>query len=85
MNKVDLQKELEMQAELLNNNILILQAKLEKTTNDAEKARLQNIIIKQIEILSKLQADIKKYLNEEYEASVMAEQQALADESSNFD
>jgi phosphoenolpyruvate-protein kinase (PTS system EI component) len=73
--KVDLQKELEMQAELLNNNILQLQEKLEKTSDKAERARLQNIINKQIEMLVDLQDKIKKYIDEEYEASVAAHQE----------
>jgi hypothetical protein len=80
--KVDLQKELEMQAELLNNNILQLQEKLEKTSNKEERARLQNIINKQIEMLISLQGKIKQCLDEEYEASVDAEQEIESDDSS---
>jgi hypothetical protein len=79
--KVDLQKELEMQAELLNNNIMLLQEKLEKTHDKAERARLQNIINKQIALLVDLQGKIKKYLDEEYEASVAAEKEANDDEA----
>jgi hypothetical protein len=80
--KVDMQKELEMQAELLNNNIVLLQEKLEKTTNKEERARLQNIINKQIEMLVKLQSEIRKYLDEEYEAAVDAQKEAENDENS---
>jgi hypothetical protein len=83
--KVDIQKELEMQAELLNNNIVQLQEKLEKTSNKEERARLQNIINKQIDMLVKLQGDIKKYLNDEYEASVDAIQLAEDDDNSPGD
>jgi hypothetical protein len=79
--KVDLQKELEMQAELLNNNILQLQEKLEKTSNEDERVRLQNIINKQIEMLVDLQGKIKKYIDEEYEASVYAQQEADSDDN----
>jgi hypothetical protein len=81
MKKVDLQKELEMQAELLNNNILSLQEKLEKTSDDKERARLQNIINKQIALLTNIQNNIKKYLDEEYEASVSAQQQLQSDDN----
>jgi hypothetical protein len=81
--KVDIQKELELQAELLNNNIIQLQEKLEKTSNKEERARLQNIINKQIEMLVKLQEDIKKYLDDEYEASVEAEKQAEDDDNAS--
>jgi hypothetical protein len=80
--KVDLQKELEMQAELLNNNIIQLQERLEKTSSEEERARLQNIINKQIEMLVDLQNKIKVCLNEEYEASVAAEQEVESDDSS---
>jgi hypothetical protein len=80
--KVDIQKELEMQAELLSNNIVQLQEKLEKTSNKEERARLQNIINKQIDMLVKLQENIKKYLDDEYEASVDAEQLAEDDDNS---
>jgi uncharacterized membrane protein YhiD involved in acid resistance len=83
MKKVDLQKEMELQAELLNNNIISLQEKLEKTSDEKERARLQNIINKQIEMLTKLQANIKKYLDEEYEASVAATQQVQTDDNVN--
>jgi hypothetical protein len=79
--KVDLQKELELQAELLNNNIISLQEKLEKTSSKEERARLQNIINKQIEMLVKLQGEIKKYLDEEYEASVTSERDAKDDDT----
>jgi hypothetical protein len=80
--KVDIQKDLEMQAELLNNNIILLQEKLEKTTNKEERARLQNIITRQIEMLVKLQNDIRKYLDDEYEAAVDAKKEAENDENS---
>jgi len=82
MHKVNIQKELELQAELLSNNILLLQEKLEKTTDPDERVRLQNIIARQIEILSKLQASIKKNLDDEYEASVLTEQQIEDDDKS---
>jgi hypothetical protein len=40
---------------------------------------------KQIEMLVKLQEDIKKYLDEEYEASVEAEQGAKDDDNTSTD
>jgi hypothetical protein len=80
--KVDIQKELELQAELLANNIISLQEKLERATSEDERVRLQNIINKQVEMLVKLQEDIKKYLDDDYEASVAAEQLAEDDDSS---
>jgi hypothetical protein len=80
--KVDMQKELELQAELLNNNIIMLQEKLEKTTNKEERARLQNIINKQIEMLVKFQNQIKKYLDDEYEASIDAKKEDENNENS---
>jgi hypothetical protein len=80
--KVDFQKELEIQAELLNNNIVLLQEKLVKTNNAEERAKLQNIISKQIELLAKLQNNINKYLDEEYEAAVDAQKEAENDENS---
>jgi hypothetical protein len=80
--KIDIQKELELQAELLNNNIVMLQEKLSKTTNKEERVRLQNIINKQIELLVGLQSKIKKYLDEEYEASVAAAKEAEDDDAS---
>jgi hypothetical protein len=83
--KVDVQKELEMQAELLSNNIVLLQEKLEKTSDKEERARLQNIINKQIEMLVKLQQDIRKYLDEEYEASIDAEKLAENDDNNRGD
>jgi hypothetical protein len=80
--KVDLQKELEMQAELLNNNILQLEEKLQKASSEEERVRLQNIINKQIEMLVSLQGKIKQYLDEEYEAAVEASKEAESDDSS---
>jgi hypothetical protein len=80
--KVDIQKELEIQAELLNNNILLLQEKLEKTTNAEERAKLQNIISKQFDMLTKFQQQIKKYLDEEYEVSVDAQKEDEYNENS---
>jgi hypothetical protein len=83
MHKVDLQKELEMQAELLNNNILSLQEKMEKASDEKERARLQNIINKQIGFLINLQSKIKKYVDDEYDASLSAIQQAQTDEQAD--
>jgi hypothetical protein len=80
--KVDIEKELEMQAELLSNNITRLKEKLDKTSDKEERARLQNIIDKQIAILKKIQEDIKKYLDDDYEAAVEAQQTAEDDDSS---
>lgn len=74
--KVDIQKELELQAELLNNNILSLQEKLEKAGSEEERAKIQNIINKQVEMLVRLQGQVKKYLDEEYEASIDAVKEA---------
>lgn len=73
MHKVNMQKELELQAELLNNNILVLQEQLEKTSDEKERIRLQNIISRQIEILAKLKAKIKDDLDDEYMAAAAAE------------
>jgi hypothetical protein len=82
MHKVNIQKELELQAELLNNNILLLQERLEKTTDPDERIRLQNIISRQIEMLSKLQANLKKTLDSEYEASTVTNQAIEDDDKS---
>ena len=45
--KIDTAHELELKAELLDNNILVLKEKLKNTNDPKEKARLEDIIRKQ--------------------------------------
>lgn len=58
MHKVNLEKRIELEAELVGNNVNDLKEKLENTKDAKEKARLQEIIDKQQAILDKIRSKV---------------------------
>lgn len=79
---IDMQKRLELESELLDNNILELKEKLEKTKDPEERVRIQNIISKQIEILNKINKLLnKKLIEEENNASTTTDNDVSSDTS----
>jgi ABC-type multidrug transport system fused ATPase/permease subunit len=81
MLSVNVQKELEMQAEMLNNNIIELKEKLEKTNDEKERERLRRIIDKQLSLLAGLEKYITERFDKEYKASTQADSEIEEDDS----
>ena len=83
--EIDTGKELELRSELLDNNILGLKEKLEETTDEKERKRLEEVIAKQEEYVEKWRARSKKILTSENEANYMTETTIQKEDDSNYD
>ena len=70
IHKVNLEKELELQSELIGNNINELKNKMQKASSEEEKARYSNIIAKQLEIKNKVDSKLSKMENDDIQASI---------------